>query len=276
LKVAILGTGKMGAAMAKRLDETGHELHLWNRTAARARAIGVGRVHEQAPAAVAASELVITVLTGPAAVRSVYAELEADRDRVYLEMSTAGPEVPEELTARFPRLIACPVLAAPAAVEAGRALLLVAGDSSAIEAAHPVLESLGDYRRVPTHRRAAQLKLLNNAMLAANLAVAAELVTAAVKEGVTPDEAFEFMKRHAPYLEMRKSGFVGGPYEPLTFFLKDMVKDLDLALAEFDGADFPMPILDAVRAAFAEVMETHGEQEVSAVLERYRRRAATA
>lgn len=271
MKVAILGTGKMGAAMAKRLATAGHELHLWNRTRSRADSLRVGAVHDTADMAVAGAEVVITALTGPSAVRDVYGRLTDDDERVYLEMSTAGPDIPEDLAGRFPNLVAAPVIAAPAAVEAGRALILAAGPPAAIARARPVLDSLGEHREVGTRRKAAQLKLLNNAMLAATIAVAAELVTAAVKRGLTPDEAFEFMKRHAPYIETRKSGYLGGPYEPLTFALRDMLKDVDLTLAEFDRTSFPMPIIAAIRDAYAEVADSHGDVEVTAVLERYRR-----
>jgi len=85
------------------------------------------------------------------------------------------------------------------------------------------------------------------------------------------DEAFEWVKRHAPYLETRKSGYLGGPYAPVTFALKDMLKDVDLGLDLFDGPDFPMPITEAVRQAFAEVVDEHGDEELTAVRERYRR-----
>jgi 3-hydroxyisobutyrate dehydrogenase-like beta-hydroxyacid dehydrogenase len=271
MRVAILGTGKMGAAMANRLAIAGHELHLWNRTRSRADSLGVGAVYDTPETAVGAAEVVITALTGPSAVRDVYGGLPDDGERVYLEMSTAGPEIPEELAGRFPNLVAAPIIAAPAAVEGGRALILAAGPPAAIARARPVLDSLGDHRDVGTRRKAAQLKLLNNAMLAVTIAVAAELLTAGVKRGLTPDEAFEFMKRHAPYIETRKSGYLGGPYEPLTFRLRDMLKDVDLTLAEFDGTSFPMPIVGAVRDAYADVVDSHGELEVTAVLERYRR-----
>jgi 3-hydroxyisobutyrate dehydrogenase-like beta-hydroxyacid dehydrogenase len=115
------------------------------------------------------------------------------------------------------------------------------------------------------------MKLLNNTMLAITSAAGAEMVEAGVRAGLTRDEAFEWVVRHAPYLDMRKSGYLGGPYEPVTFALKDMLKDVDLGLALFDGPDFPMPIVEAVRQAYAEVATDHGEEELTAVLERYRR-----
>src|ERR1700694_3994086 len=104
MRVAILGTGKMGAAAARRLAGQGFYIHLWNRTLERAEAVGVGEVCATPEEAVAEVDVAITILTGPAAVRDVYQRLDPRGERVYLEMSTAGPEVPEELGGRFPRL----------------------------------------------------------------------------------------------------------------------------------------------------------------------------
>jgi 3-hydroxyisobutyrate dehydrogenase-like beta-hydroxyacid dehydrogenase len=271
MRVAILGTGKMGTAAARRLAAQGFELHLWNRTRERAVAVGAGQVFDTPADAVADAEVALSILTGPPAVLSVYAQLDPRGERVYLELSTAGPEVPEELGSRFHNLVSAPVVAPPQLVEAGKALFLAGGPEVAIERARPVFEALGEVRNVGTYRRAAAMKLMNNTMLAITTAAAAELLEAAIRTGLSREEAFDWVKRHAPYLEMRKSGYLGGPYEPLTFALKDMIKDVDLGLALFDGGDFPMPILEAVRQAYVDVAAEHGDEEVTAVLERYRR-----
>lgn len=275
MKVGILGTGKMGGAIARRLHQEGFDLRLWNRTRSRAEEIGVGTVLEGAGEVVAGSEVILSVLTGPASVHEVYdLALPSASGQVFVEMSTAGPALLDALepkvVARGSSLVSSPIVAAPAAVERGQAFFLLGGDRAAIERIKPVIEAMGTFQVARGHRQAANMKLLSNSMLATTLAMAAELVTAGVRSGLTPDEAFAFMKRHAPYLENRKSGYLGGPYEPLTFSLKDMLKDLDLTLESLDGPDFPMPLLEAVRAAFAEVVAEHGEEEVSAVLERYR------
>jgi len=275
MKVGILGTGKMGAAIARRLHGSGFELRLWNRTRSRADQVGVGEVFDEVRDVVDGSEVILSILTGPTAVDAVYARaLPSAAGQVFVEMSTAGPAVLEELepkvVARGCLLVSSPVVAPPPAVERGEGFFVLGGGADAISRITPVIESLGTFQLAGTHRKAANLKLLNNSMLATNLAMAAELVTAGVRSGLSPDEAFAFMKRHAPYLETRKSGYLGGSYEPLTFSLKDMLKDLDLALQSLDGPAFPMPLLEAVRAAFADVVADHGEEEVSAVLERYR------
>jgi 3-hydroxyisobutyrate dehydrogenase-like beta-hydroxyacid dehydrogenase len=271
MKIAVLGTGKMGAAAALRLAAKGFDLHLWNRTPEKAEALAVGEVFATPEDAVAEVDVALSILTGPEAVRAVYARLDPRGERVYLEMSTAGPEVPEELGRRFHRLVAAPVVAPPPMLEAGKALFLVGGPAEAIEQSRPVLEALGQFRNVGTYRRAGAMKLMNNTMLAITSAAGAEMVEAGVRAGLTREEAFEWVARHAPYLEMRKSGYLGGPYEPVTFALKDMLKDVDLGLALFDGPEFPMPIVEAVRQAYAEVLDEHGEEELTAVIERYKR-----
>jgi len=272
LVVAILGTGKMGAAAARRLASQGFTLRLWNRTRERAEEVGAGTVAATPAETVTGAEVALSILTGPEAVHAVYAQLDPADDRVYLELSTAGPEVPEELGRRFRQLVAAPVVAPPPMVEAGKALFLAGGPPEAIARARPVLEALGEVREVGSYRRAAAMKLMNNAMLAITTAAGAELHEAGVRAGLTREEAFEWIKRHAPYLDTRRSAFLGGGYEPVTFALQDMLKDVDLSLEMFDGQSYPMPILDAVRAAFAEVAGEVGDKELTAVLERYRRK----
>lgn len=270
MKVAVLGTGKMGAAAARRLASAGFEITLWNRSRERAEAIGVGAVAASPGEAVAEADVAISVLTGPAAVREVYSELDPRGDRVYLEMSTAGPGVPEELARRFHRLVAAPVIAPPRLVEAGKALFIAGGPEEAVEAARPVFEALGEVRYVGTYGRAAAIKLLNNTMLAITTAAGAELVEAGVRQGLSAEEAFEWVKRHAPYLETRQSGYLGGAYEPVTFALRDMLKDVDLSLELFNGTGGRMPIVKSVRDAFAEVAGEFGDSELTAVIERYK------
>ena len=108
MRVAILGTGKMGGAMAKRLEATGYEVILWNRTRKRAEALGVGKVASTSAEAVEAAEVVISMLTNADAVRSTYlgtngAAAAANKKQVFVEMSTAGPGVSKEIAPAIER-----------------------------------------------------------------------------------------------------------------------------------------------------------------------------
>ena len=72
LTVAVLGTGTMGAPIARRLLDAGFEVQVWNRTPAKAARVGVGAHLAATPAdAAAGADVVITMLTDGAAVEHV-------------------------------------------------------------------------------------------------------------------------------------------------------------------------------------------------------------
>ncbi|MBO0706381.1 MAG: NAD(P)-dependent oxidoreductase, partial [Candidatus Dormibacteraeota bacterium] len=85
------------------------------------------------------------------AVRDVYRRLTPQPGQVFVEMSTAGPEVTADLAPGIEsagaHLLACPVLGSIPAIESGSARLLAGGDEASLERARPVLETFGDPRR---------------------------------------------------------------------------------------------------------------------------------
>src|SRR6266851_3989370 len=99
--IAILGTGRMGGAIAKRLKASGFELTLWDRTQEKAERLNVGSVASTPAEAIRGADIVISSLTGPGAVRDVYfgrgGVFEESAGKLLIEMSTAGPEVAEDL-----------------------------------------------------------------------------------------------------------------------------------------------------------------------------------
>ena len=94
--VALLGTGKMGSAIAGRISGAGFELNLWNRTRSRAEALGIGTVADSPAAAVRDADIVVSSLTGAEAVRAAYlgpnGAIARAEGKVFIEMSTAGPD----------------------------------------------------------------------------------------------------------------------------------------------------------------------------------------
>src|SRR5260370_24880926 len=100
MRVAILGTGKMGGAIARRLKSEGHDLSLWNRTRQRAEALGVGVVAATPAVAVDNAEVVISILTDAHAIRAAYfgpgGAVGAARGQAFVQMSNAGPDGLEE------------------------------------------------------------------------------------------------------------------------------------------------------------------------------------
>ena len=101
MKVTILGTGKMGGAMARRLHQQGFQLRLWNRTRQRAEQLGVGEVYDTPAEAARDAEVVISMLSDPPAVREAYlgphGALEAEGPRIYVDSSTVDPKTHQAL-----------------------------------------------------------------------------------------------------------------------------------------------------------------------------------
>jgi 3-hydroxyisobutyrate dehydrogenase-like beta-hydroxyacid dehydrogenase len=273
MRVAILGTGKMGGAIARRLKAESHELALWNRTRKRAEALGVGRVAATPAEAVENVEVVISILTDADAIRAAYlgdgGAVSAARDQVFIEMSTAGPDVVKELQPVIERagakFVECPVLGSISAMETGKGLLFAAGDDAAIERARPVLAALGEVRRIKDPESAAKLKLIANTVLMGLSALAAEVLAAGAAAGVDTEDVFWVLTRFAPALGARRAGYLEHRYEPVTFALRDAVKDVRLAADLFKRAGADTPLTVKTKELFEKAAESAGELDLSAI-----------
>jgi 3-hydroxyisobutyrate dehydrogenase len=265
MRVAILGTGKMGGAMASRLSAAGYELTLWNRTPERAKALGVGNVAATPGEAAANAEIVISMLTDADAVRTTYlgegGAAKAARSQVFVEMSTAGPDVARDVVPVIERtgaqFVEAPVMGSVGAVEAGR--------EAAIERARPVLEELGEVRRLGELGSAAKLKLVANSMIAGVSALAAELLAAGTAAGLNAEDVFWVITRVAPVLNARKAGFVEHRYEPVTFALRDALKDVRMATELYERVGAPAPLTGTVKELYERAAKTVGDLDLSAI-----------
>ena len=153
IKVAVMGAGKMGGAIVRRLKSQGFDVSVWDRTRRYAEALGVARVADSPAAAARAADVVLSILTGPQAVRDVYfgrgGVLEGAAGKTLVEMSTAGPGVEQELARAAPlngaTLIEAPVIGSVPAIESGTLVILGgAAHAEDLEPARPVLQQLGE------------------------------------------------------------------------------------------------------------------------------------
>jgi 3-hydroxyisobutyrate dehydrogenase-like beta-hydroxyacid dehydrogenase len=282
MRVAIIGTGKMGGAMARRLKSQGHELTLWNRTRERAEALRVGKVAATPADAVRDAEVVISMLTDADAVRTAYlgeeGAVKAAEGQVFVEMSTAGPDVSAEIVPRLDKAgakyVEAPVIGSVPAVEAGSLVVLAAGSEAAIERARPVLQAMGEVRRVGDIGSAAALKLIANSMLAGVTALGAELQSAGAAAGLDAEDVFWAISRIAPVLNMRKVGLVEHRYEPVMFALHDAVKDLSLALEVYRQNAASTPLTEKTKELYERAAKSVGSLDMSAIASLYERHTA--
>jgi 3-hydroxyisobutyrate dehydrogenase-like beta-hydroxyacid dehydrogenase len=275
--VAVLGTGRMGGAIARRLASTGFDLTVWDRTFPKAQALNVGRVASTPAEAIRDADIAISSLTNAAAVRDVYlgpqGAFGTSERTLFVEMSTAGPESIEELSRearmRGLRLLEAPVLGSVPAVESGTLAVLVGGSTEDLAQARPVLEHLGEIHYVGGLGSAARLKLVANTMLGITTAAAAELLAAGTAAGLDREQVFWALLRFAPVLKAREAGFMRDQHEPTMFAVRDLVKDLGLALDLYERANAAVPLTREARALFAETASESNDLDISAIVNAY-------
>ena len=277
-RIAVLGTGKMGSAIAGRIAGAGFELTLWNRTRSRAEALDIGTVADSAAEAAGDADIVISSLTGPEAVRAAYlgpnGALAAAEGKLFVEMSTAGPDLVAELAAAVEaagaRLVDAPILGAPPVVAEGGAAILVGGSAEDVARAASILSLFGTIRHVGPLGSGARLKLVANSMLADVVLAAAELQVAGEQAGLAPDDVFFVIKRLSPLLEARRHGYLENRHEPSLFALRDLRKDLDLAMDLFGRSGGRTPLTTVSRDLIVAAAGTSPDLDITAVIRPYR------
>jgi 3-hydroxyisobutyrate dehydrogenase len=183
--LAVLGTGRMGSAIAARLVEAGHHVTVWNRDPRKADISGTTKAATPAEA-VAGATVVITMLTDGPAVRATLDAADVQDGTTIIQMSTVGPEETREIAKRW-AIVDAPVGGSVDAARAGGLVIFASGPDAAVAKAEPVLDDLGTIKRV-ADGSAAKL-VVNTAMVTAlaalhdTLAVAKALgVDAAILE----------------------------------------------------------------------------------------------
>jgi 3-hydroxyisobutyrate dehydrogenase len=153
MKIGVAGLGAMGAAIAARLIEVGHQVNVWNRSADKAKPLAdAGAAVAATPAALAAGrEAVITMLTDGAALDAVYTGpnglLSGDvKGRLFIDMSTVAPKVSTDLAAKVraagAAFVECPVGGSTTPARQGKLLGLMGAEAADAARAKPILEPL--------------------------------------------------------------------------------------------------------------------------------------
>ena len=209
-RVAILGVGRMGGAMAGTLRRARFDVAVWNRTRSTAEAVAkqVGaEVAASAQEAVATADVVISSLADDAAVKAVYTGVDGAAaglrgGTVVLETSTIAPQTVREIRpaieARGAALLDAPVSGSVSLVEKGGLTIMVGGDAAALERARPVLDALAaKLFHVGDLGAGATMKLAVNALVHAINVALSEALVLAERAGVERGRAYAFRKLDA-------------------------------------------------------------------------------
>jgi 3-hydroxyisobutyrate dehydrogenase/2-hydroxy-3-oxopropionate reductase len=267
--IAIVGTGRMGSAMARALARAGHDVIVQNRTRSSCEALAGeirARVVDTPAQAAAAADVAITMLADDTAVRSVFTGPDglvegAHQGGVLIDMSTVLPDtirsLAEAVRATGSGILDAPVSGSVSLAEAGALTLMVGGEAADLERARPVLEGLAKtiFHLGPLGAGTGMKLAVNAVIFGLNGALAEGLVLA---EAVGVDRAVAYDviaagAAGAPYLGYKRAQFVDPETAPVAFTLALTEKDLRLITQTAEALGQPLPQtavnLELIRAA---------------------------
>ncbi|MEU1598552.1 NAD(P)-dependent oxidoreductase [Streptomyces sp. NPDC005708] len=253
--VALLGAGRMGSAIARRLAANGVQVRVWNRTYSRAAALagdGISSFESLADAVDGADTVISILSAGPAVREALGAVAEHLEDStVVVEASTIDAATMAEVAALLPvPVLSAAVSGTPGVVSAGNAGLLVSGDEKARSRSAEVL-GLFAARVVPVGSRVEDAKLVKiaiNAVLAGTMELLAEstvLLEASGVDRTTFADALGGSVLASTYSTYKLEALVERNYDA-TFATRDLRKDVALALAQADEGNVELPIAGRV------------------------------
>lgn len=268
--VAILGTGRMGTAFAKRLIDVGQPVTVWNRTAAHTEAAakaGATVTHDIAEAA--ASDVVLLSLTNAEAVHATCTELikAGIKGKLVIDLSTLLPEdtkaVGIAITSAGADFVDCPVGGTVGPALKGLLLGMAGGTEAAFARAKPILDHL--CKRVELLGpvgAGAHMKLAVNLPLAIYWKTLAEALKMLDGSGISAEMAISMIADSSagPAVLKNRAQVVidtlNGTDQPGTFDIAGLLKDLDLALSQAATSGSTLPLSEETRKSYADAVSS--------------------
>jgi 3-hydroxyisobutyrate dehydrogenase len=276
MKIALLGTGTMGAGMARAMRRAGLDVVAWNRTRDNAEPLAEDgiEVADSVGQAVKGADVVLTMLFDTDSVLAVTDEITASlgAGAVWLQSATVGPDGIRRIAqaARGAALLDAPMLGTKQPAEQGKLVPIVSGDPALIEKVQPVLDAVGTktVRAGDELGQASALKLACNAWIFAITAATAQSVALAERLGLDGTKFLQAIKggpSDSAYAQLKGKMMLAGDYTP-SFGLDGGRKDLGLIHEAAQSAGIDTDVLDGLRAVFNRAAERgHGTDDLAAV-----------
>lgn len=269
-KIAFLGTGLMGARMARHLLAAGHDLRVWNRTISKARALESDGavVADTAALACRGADVVITMLSdGRTVAKMVSDHGLCDGLRpgaLWLDMSSIKPGEARAQNAQLRELgiahLDAPVSGGTKGAEAATLAIMVGGAGDDFARAAPILAAMGRPVLVGPSGAGQLAKLANQAIVAVTIGAVAEATLLLEKGGADPGAVRDaltggfadsvILQQHGARMSARN--FIPGGLS------KFQLKDLDNLLDEATDVGLELPVSQHIRDRFADFCENMG------------------
>jgi 3-hydroxyisobutyrate dehydrogenase-like beta-hydroxyacid dehydrogenase len=281
-KVGFVGLGLMGTPMASNLLKAGYPLQVWNRTADKAEPlVAEGATRWGTPAEAArGADFVVVMVADDAALDAVLFSEEGlsrglKRGAILINCSTTSPglgfRAATALRSLSVRYLECPVMRSVQAARDGKLQMLVGGSQDDFAKARPVLEVLAsDIHYVGDVGKAATLKLACTLLVATSMQMFTEYFALARKGGIPFETMMEVM--HAGPLDSQTLRYaeqaVVNPGGRPSYYLKHMLKDVNLVMELARQLDVPVPLTGATRQILAAAKNLgHGDSDYSTLVD---------
>lgn len=278
--IAVLGTGIMGAAMARNLISAGMEVRAWNRSREKAEPLaedGAKVVNSPAEAAEGAGFVLTMLADADAVAESVGGEDGAlsalPGDGVWLQMSTVGLEGQERL-ARVAEehdvaYVDAPVLGTKEPAEQGQLVVLASGPEEVSERCEPVFDAVGSKTLwLGPAGAGSRLKLVTNNWIVGLLSALAETISFAEALGIDPNRFLEVIEGGplgVPYAQMKGQMMIEAEF-PTSFSANLARKDANLVLQAAEANGLRLLLTEAAAEHFDEAINAgHGEEDMATI-----------
>jgi 3-hydroxyisobutyrate dehydrogenase-like beta-hydroxyacid dehydrogenase len=275
MKIGFLGLGNMGAAIAANLRKAGHDLIVWNRTAAKATPlVDAGAVSAETPRRAAhGRDVVFSMLADDAALEAL---LEGDdglvaglsREALHVSLSTIAIATAERCVERHraagQRFLSAPVFGRPEAAAAAKLFIVAAGERSDFERIEPLLGVIGQrsFYLGAEPPSANLVKLCGNFMILSAIEIMGEAMALAEKGGIARKQLLEVIIGtlfDAPVFRTYGAIVAEERFRPAGFAAPLGLKDMRLAGQAAEALRVPMPVLSILRDRLLQLIAQDGE-----------------
>ena len=280
-RLAVLGTGIMGGAMARRWAAQDFEVTAWNRDRAKAEQLtdaGV-TIADDPAAAVEGADVIVTMLADGGATEKVMADAlgAVAPTAIWLQMATVGLEATTRLQAMAADIgiafVDAPVSGTKQPAEQGKLTVLAGGPEEFHERCEAVFAAVAaKVVWVGDVGAGSRLKLVINAWLAALLAGLAEAIALAERLDVDPRQflaAIEGSPLGSGYAAVKGPMMIDRTY-PTAFPLHLLTKDVNLVAEAASRAGLDLRLPEAIRSLLERAEENHDQDDMSAIIEALR------